>query len=93
MEWLIEAVNILGSLFYGTILGVFLVAFFIKRVQGNAVFIAALIAEATVISLFYFSDLGFLWFNVIGCFMVVLISLLLQTFIPIDIEAQNRLEE
>lgn len=90
---LIEAVNILGSLFYGTILGVFLVAFFIKRVQGNAVFIAALIAEATVISLFYFSDLGFLWFNVIGCFMVVLISLLLQTFIPIDIEAQNRLEE
>jgi Na+/proline symporter len=71
---LIEAVNILGSLFYGSILGIFLVAFWLKKVQGSAVFYAALIAEAVVITLFIVSDLGFLWFNFIGCALVMLLA-------------------
>lgn len=75
---LIQAVNILGSLFYGTVLGLFVVAFFLKRITATPVFIAALIAEALVLTLFFASDLGFLWFNVIGCGAVVAISLLLQ---------------
>jgi Na+(H+)/acetate symporter ActP len=71
---LIEAVNILGSLFYGTILGVFLVAFFFKKVQGTAVFYAALLTEIFVIAMFIFDSVAFLWLNLIGCLMVVIIS-------------------
>jgi solute:Na+ symporter, SSS family len=78
-ENLIEAVNILGSIFYGTILGIFLVAFYLKYIQSNAVFIAALIAETTVIICFFITDIGFLWFNVIGCVIVVIIGYILQT--------------
>lgn len=74
---LIEAVNILGSLFYGTILGVFLAAFYLKRVRGNAVFAAALIAEAAVVACFMFSKVSFLWYNVVGCLVVLIASLLL----------------
>lgn len=77
---LIEAVNILGSLFYGTILGIFLVAFYIKKVNGNAVFIAALIAECAVLLLFALTDIPYLWFNFIGCVLVVLISIFLEKF-------------
>ncbi|MEK7225571.1 MAG: sodium:solute symporter, partial [Bacteroidota bacterium] len=84
---LIEAVNILGSLFYGTILGIFLVAFYCKKVKGNAVFIAAIITEAIIIGLFILSQkgkigLGFLWLNAIGAALVVLFSLLLHLFLP-----------
>jgi len=75
---LIEAVNILGSLFYGTILGIFLVAFYVKRVGGMATFWAAVIAETAVLLLFFFSDLPYLWFNFVGCMMVVGVALLLQ---------------
>jgi sodium-dependent multivitamin transporter 6 len=75
---LIEAVNILGSLFYGTILGIFLVAFYLPRVGGRAVCIAALIAEAAVIACFRFGSISFLWYNVIGCGLVVVLSLALQ---------------
>ncbi len=83
---LIEAVNILGSLFYGVILGVFLVAFFLKKIRnGNLVFIAALLAEALVLIVFILTKipsanfkLGFLWLNPIGAFGVVLFSLLLN---------------
>jgi Na+/proline symporter len=78
LDNLIEAVNILGSIFYGTVLGLFLVAFFFKRVTATPVLIAALIAQATVIVLFFASDLGFLWYNVVGCGIVVVISLLLS---------------
>ena len=70
---LIEAVNILGSLFYGTILGIFIIAFCFKNIGGNATFIAALIAELTVLSCYFFTEIPYLWFNVIGC--VVLIAL------------------
>lgn len=77
---LIEAVNILGSLFYGSILGIFLVAFWLKKIRGNAVFYATLCAEAVVITLFITSDLGFLWFNFIGCSLVILLAVIFQFF-------------
>jgi len=75
---LIEAVNILGSLFYGTILGIFLTGFYIKHVGANAVFVAALIAEAVVVICYITTNISFLWYNVIGCSLVALISILLQ---------------
>jgi len=74
---LIEAVNILGSLFYGTILGIFLVAFYIKSIKGTATFIAAFIAELIVIMCFVFTDISFLWYTVVGCFGVILFSILI----------------
>ncbi|MCO5248223.1 MAG: sodium:solute symporter [Chitinophagales bacterium] len=75
---LIEAVNILGSLFYGTILGIFLVAFFIKRVDGVQVFIAAILAEGIVFASYSQDLVEYLWLNVIGCGAVMLISYLLS---------------
>lgn len=85
MGSLIEAVNILGSLFYGVILGIFLVGFYFKKVKGNAVFLAAIIGELLVILLFtldYFNVIGFgfLWLNVAGAVAVVGLSVLLQRF-------------
>lgn len=87
---LIEMVNVLGSLFYGTILGIFVVAFFIKQVKGNAVFYSALIAEAFVllihfgrvleIPFFVKYEVEYLWYNVIGCVMVVVLSLVFSVF-------------
>lgn len=76
---LIEAVNILGSLFYGTILGVFLTAFFLKRVRGNSVFIAALIAELMVVVLYLNDVVAFLWLNMIGCVLVMVFSALFNS--------------
>jgi len=70
---LIEAVNILGSLFYGTILGIFLAAFYIKPAKGNTVFIAAIIAEASVVAIYALDVVSFLWLNVIGALLVVAI--------------------
>jgi SSS family transporter len=81
---LVEAVNILGSLFYGTILGIFLVAFYVKRVQGGAAFYAALVAEAAVLACFFFTKLSFLWYNVVGCVVVVICSLLFNALRPAD---------
>ncbi len=80
MGSLIEAVNVLGSLFYGVILGVFLVAFYLKNVKGNAVFIAAIIIELCVVLLFWKSSIGFLWLNAVGALGVILLSLLFQPF-------------
>lgn len=81
-ENLIEAVNILGSLFYGTILGIFLTAFFLKRVKGNAVFIAAVFTQSFILILYQFKSesISYLYFNVIGCVMVMLISFLISLF-------------
>ncbi|MEP6684535.1 MAG: sodium:solute symporter [Parafilimonas sp.] len=83
MGSLIEAVNILGSLFYGVILGIFLVAFYIKRIGGSAVFISAIISEIIIIALFILDNnntigLGFLWLNVIGAVSVILFGLIIQ---------------
>ncbi len=79
---LIEAVNILGSWFYGTILGIFLVAFYMKRIGSNAVFIAAIGSELIVITVYFADIISFLWLNVIGAFGVIFFSWLLQTFLP-----------
>jgi len=76
---LIEAVNILGSLFYGTILGIFLVAFYVKRVGGNAVFFAALLAETVVVLCWQYTQISYLWYNMIGCVLVILLGLLIET--------------
>jgi SSS family transporter len=73
---LIEAVNILGSLFYGTILGIFICAFYVKKINGTGVFIAALITELIVIYCWYYELLAFLWLNVAGCFSVILFGLI-----------------
>jgi len=82
---LIEVVNILGSLFYGTILGIFICAIFIKRVKSREVIIAAALAELLVLGLFTGTtfnwlpfDIGFLWFNVIGCLAVLAVAVLLS---------------
>ncbi len=77
-ENLIEAINILGSIFYGVILGIFLVAFFFRRVGGSAVFSAAVIAQAIVIAMYVSLSLGYLWYNVIGCAICIVASLSLQ---------------
>ena len=75
---LIQAVNILGSIFYGTVLGLFVVAFFLRWVTATPVLVAGLVAQAVVIALFFASDVGFLWYNVVGCGVVVLFSALMQ---------------
>lgn len=79
---LIEAVNILGSLFYGVILGIFLVAFWINYVKGNAVFIAAVISELLVILIYNLNLVSFLWLNVIGAVLVIFFSVLIQLILP-----------
>ncbi|MCA9670284.1 MAG: sodium:solute symporter [Myxococcales bacterium] len=75
---LIQAVNILGSIFYGTVLGVFLVGMFLKHVRATPVFVAAIISQLVVVAVFLLSDVGFLWYNVIGCGLVVAVALALQ---------------
>lgn len=86
---LIEAVNILGSLFYGTILGIFVVAFYVKRVKGNSVFVAALLAELFVCLAYYYEVMAYLWLNVLGCVLVVVFGLIVEFLQP----KQNRAVE
>ncbi len=78
---LIEAVNILGSLFYGVILGIFLVAFGMKYIKGHAVFYASVVAELLVIWIYNRDIVSFLWLNVIGALLVIILSAFLQMFI------------
>ena len=94
-ENLIQAVNLLGSLFYGTILGIFLVGFYMKWVRGNAVFMAALFAEALILLIHWKNgdqlfgipiDIGYLWYNAIGCLAVMLLSAIFQLFKPGSVE-------
>ena len=79
VENLVQAVNIVGSVFYGVMLALFLVAFFIRRVGGTAIFWAALAAQALVFVLFFSLPISYLWYNFIGCAACVLFSLILQT--------------
>lgn len=81
---LVELVNKVGSLFYGTILGLFLVAFYFKRVRGNAAFIAAWAGLAAVAYAALFTKVAFLWHNVIGCAAVIGVSIVLTTLAPQD---------
>lgn len=78
---LLEAVNILGSLFYGTILGIFLVAFYVKSIGGKAVFWSAVITEVIVIGIWRMDVVAFLWLNLIGCALLILIGFILQYFL------------
>ena len=82
LDNLIQAVNILGSLFYGPMLGVFLVGFFLKRVGGVAAFSATMLAEVAVLLAAAFWNVGFLWYNVIGCVVVVGLAPLLERALP-----------
>jgi SSS family solute:Na+ symporter len=86
-ENLIQAVNLLGSLFYGTILGIFVVGFYMKWIKGNAVFIGAFLAEAIILLIHYNNggslfgidiNIGFLWYNAIGCLAVMIFAALIQ---------------
>ncbi|MBC6426424.1 MAG: sodium:solute symporter [Ekhidna sp.] len=88
-ENLIEAVNIVGSIFYGTILGIFLVAFFLKYVRGSAVFISAIIAQTGVVIIHFMTEAGifslsYLWYNLIGCGGTIILSLFIQLFLPAE---------
>ena len=75
---LIEAVNMLGSLFYGGLLGVFVLAFFFKRVGGTAAFLGVLAGEAAIFASHFLTSISFLWYNVIGCVVVVATAVVLS---------------
>jgi len=81
-ENLIQATNILGSIFYGVVLGLFLVAFFLKKIGGTAVFWGALAAQALVFILYGTLSISYLWYNFIGCAACVLFSAIIQLFVP-----------
>jgi SSS family transporter len=81
-ENLIQLVNIVGSVFYGTVLGIFLVGFYIKFVQARAVFWAAVISQLAIFFIFYLDVVSFLWLNFIGAVLTVLLSLALQFIFP-----------
>lgn len=92
-ENLIQAVNLLGSLFYGTILGIFIVAFYFKNVKSNAVFYCSIAAEIIVVSIHflnhyqlapYWLQMGYLWYNVVGCLLVILFATLGQKIINLQ---------
>jgi SSS family transporter len=79
---LLEYVNQLGSYVYGTILGVFIVAFYLKNIRGNAVFVAAIVTEVIICVLSYFELVAFLWLNAIGCILVIIIAAALNPAFP-----------
>ena len=81
-ENLIQATNIIGSIFYGVVLGLFLVAFFVKWVSGTAVFWAAVISQALVFVLYATLSISYLWYNVIGCGACMLLSMIIQAVLP-----------
>jgi SSS family transporter len=81
---LLEAVNQLGSYIYGTILGVFIVAFYLKKIKGTPVFIAAVITEALICVMGYYDTVAYLWLNAIGCIGVIIIAWVLNKFITED---------
>ena len=78
VENLIQLVNIIGSIFYGTILGIFLVGFFFKKIKAQSIYNSAIITQLTIFIIFYFDIVGYLWLNFIGSFLTVLIALILQ---------------
>ena len=78
---LLEAVNKLGSYIYGTVLGIFVVAFYLKSIRGNAVFIAAIIAEIIICIMGYYEVIAYLWLNAIGCMLLIIIAALINPFL------------
>ena len=78
---LIQLVNIIGSIFYGNVLGIFLIAFFLNKIKSNAVFSGAIITQAIIIIAWFYDWMPFLWLNVFGCTLVILISYFVNTII------------
>jgi Na+/proline symporter len=87
-ENLIQAVNIVGSIFYGVVLGIFLVAFFLRRITGTSVFWAALAAQIMVFILYFSLNISYLWYNFIGCAACMLFSLLIQAALGDGVQPQ-----
>ncbi|MBC7642328.1 MAG: sodium:solute symporter, partial [Flavobacterium sp.] len=79
-ENLIQLVNIVGSVFYGTVLGIFLVGFYVKYIRANAIFWGATISQLVVFYIFYLDVVGFLWLNFIGALLTLFLSLIIQIF-------------
>lgn len=79
-ENLIQLVNIIGSIFYGTILGIFLVAIFIKKIKGKAIFWAAILSQVVIILIFYLDIISFLWLNLIGAVFTIIFGMIFQDF-------------
>ena len=77
-ENLIQLVNIIGSIFYGTILGIFLIGFFFKKINANNVFWAACTSQALIFLIYGFTDIGYLWLNFIGAFLTIIMSSVLN---------------
>ena len=73
-----KILNLIGSIFYGTILGIFMVAFFFKKVKGNQVFYAACISQIAIFFIYGFTDVGYLWLNFIGAILTITISSLIS---------------
>lgn len=90
---LIQLVNIIGSIFYGNVLGIFLLAFFIKFVRSKAVFIAAIITQIIIIYFWYIDLMPYLWLNLVGCCIVMGIAVMLQLFLPKKTDAEIILSE
>ena len=90
---LIQLVNIIGSIFYGNVLGIFLLAFFIKFVRSKAVFFAALITQIIVIYFWYIDLMPYLWLNLVGCALVMGIAILLQALLPKNTDSKIVLEK
>jgi Na+/proline symporter len=86
---LIEAVNIIGSLFYGGLLGVFVLAFFFKSVRANGAFLGVLAGEAAIFAAFLFTKISFLWYNVIGCLVVIAVGVLVSQFSSREQQRKN----
>lgn len=81
-ENLIQLVNIVGSIFYGTVLGIFLVGFYIKYVKANAIFYAAVLSQLTIFYIYYLDVVSFLWLNFIGAMLTLILSVVLQRVFP-----------
>jgi Na+/proline symporter len=82
VENIIQAVNIVASIFYGVVLAMFLIAFFLRRVGGTAVFAAAIVAQLLVIGLYFSLTISYLWYNVIGCAACVVLAVAIQAVLP-----------
>ena len=91
-ENLIQLVNIIGSIFYGTVLGIFLVAFFFKKIGGNSIFYAACISQAVIFIIYFNVDIGYLWLNFIGATNTIILSILFRQILfrkPINQQAHS----
>ena len=87
---LIEVVNLVGSLFYGGMLGVFVLAFFFKKVDSRGAFYGVMVGEAAIFLCFFFTKIAFLWYNVIGCVVVILAGIAISQARPIARAAEVR---